>query len=277
MMSEEKKTHEIRCKDCGALISQEEDAECEQLQITGDERQIEEDASTNNEYTGEGNNNKTTCDLLSKEQLESFFQQWSSTIGENIIGKIEPQISALKKEVEELKSTLQFTSKYVQRVQSEQVKVLNDENEKLKDGITKKFEEKLLDEVIRQLDEAERTIKRLEASNVDEFSAKDVLQAMHEMVEDFQDMLQNRFKLTAYRTDAGNETEEGLHVKSKHREITSEAELDGKIVRTASCGYKDRVGTIYRPETVVVYEHKKSADITKSSSVADPSATDPPE
>jgi hypothetical protein len=193
--------------------------------------------------------------------------------GKQVISKIEPQISALQNKVAELEGTLKFTSEYVQRIEADQVKVLREENEKLKEGITKKFEKRLIDEVIREIDEAEKTVKRLEAKNTGELTVEGCLQATHGTVSDFRTMLQDRFNLTAFWTDANKDVDYDKH-RISSKAITNDENLGGKIARTLRCGYKDREGKIFRQEAVVIYEHKKPVDIVENLSITETSVAD---
>jgi hypothetical protein len=92
-----------------------------------------------------------------------------------------------------------------------------------------------------------------------EITAEEVLVSTREIIEDFTDMLQDRYGLTRYTSTSGTTADEQHRVITQHKEITTDNELNGKIAKSVTCGYKDREGTVFRKEAVVLYRYEPSA------------------
>ena len=168
------------------------------------------------------------------------------------------QLLSLQDKVKELEGTLKFTSNFVQKTEDERVKTLYAENEKYKAGLVKRFEDELLTNVIRQIDEAEKTIRHIESRISAGVAAEKVLISVHEIITDFKDMLQDRYGLTEFTSDVDTTADE-QHRITPRKEITAENELNGKIAKSVTCGYKDREGKVFRQESVVLYKYEPSA------------------
>ena len=220
-----------------------------------------------------GNNQKTLYENML--DLQRDLQHRVTDISQELkrLSSLEEHVSALQEKVKEFEGTLKFTSGFVERTETEHVRVLREENERLKEGITQKLERKLLDEVIGEIDSAEATVKRLVGKENDELTAESVLQELQSIVSDFRTMLDYRFGLIAYWTNERQETDDDKHRIASLKEITEDSDLDGKIARTVRCGYMDKKGIVYRKETVIVYEHKVRASPDVDPLVTDDSTT----
>ena len=174
------------------------------------------------------------------------------------LSSVEEQLANLKSKTQELESSAKFTSDFVQRTENERVKTLYVENEKYKAGLVKRFEDDLLTNVIRQIDEAEKIVRRVENKSLTEITAEEVLVSAQAIIDDFKDMLQDRYGLTQYTSTSGATADE-QHRITLRREITADSELNGKIAKSVSCGYKDREGKVFRQESVVLYKYDPSA------------------
>jgi len=203
----------------------------------------------------------TSVESPSDDKLLQALQELRS----DVVRLLQQELSAVKKQLEilqtktqELESSAKFTSDFVQKTEDERVKTLYAENEKYKAGLLKRLEDELLANVIRQIDEAEKIVRRIENKSLTEITAEEVLASTREIIGDFKDMLQDRYGLTQYTSTSGTTADE-QHRITPRKEITADGDLNGKIAKSVTCGYKDREGKVFRQESVVLYEYGPSA------------------
>ena len=179
------------------------------------------------------------------------------------IRKLTDELSPVKEQLASLQQSTEHTHDFVQQIEDERVKTLYAENEKYKAGLLKRFTDDLLENVVRQLDEAEKTVKRLKSkiAEGESITTEEFFEATLEIVTEFKEMLQDRYKLTEYTSGDGAATNE-RHRISPRKKSTTDRSLDGKIAKSVSCGYEYGDGKIFRQESVVVYKYEEPVDNT---------------
>ena len=216
---------------------------------------------------------------LPSNYLPSFLSNVKDTYKEEI-KKLTDELSPVKEQLASLQQSTEHTRDFVQQIEDERVKTLYAENEKYKADLLKRFTDDLLENVIRQLDEAEKTVKRLK-NKIEEgesITTEEFFETTREIVIEFKDMLQDRYKLTEYTSDGGAATNE-RHRISPRKESTTDRSLDGKIAKSVSCGYEYGNGKVFRQESVVVYKYEEPVDHTgtaEKTTAEESSSTDLP-
>ncbi|GHT27746.1 hypothetical protein FACS18942_07460 [Planctomycetales bacterium] len=185
---------------------------------------------------------------------------------------LDNRFEKLQTKIGELESSIRFTSDFVQKIEDERVKTLYAENEKYKAGLVKRFEDELLTNVIRQIDEAEKSVRSIESRTSAGLTIEEVLASVQEIIADFKDMLQDRYNLTAFTSTIGAVADE-RHRITQRKETTADSELNGKIAKSVTCGYKNRDGQVFRQEAVVLYKYESSVN-TEAPAKSDASVVD---
>lgn len=168
-----------------------------------------------------------------------------------ILSELKPVLAAVEEKVEALVADAEFWKQLVEKKQ-EQIDKLHEENRDYKDDLIEQFKRKLVLGIIEQLDASDKQITTFEAKEKSENNYNNLLSAFREVTDDFRDMLQNRFDITPFRSNHGDQFDATRH-SVLGRQPSDDKNKDKTISKSKRHGYTNIDGKIIRPELVEVY------------------------
>ncbi|MDR1923999.1 MAG: hypothetical protein LBQ66_06465 [Planctomycetaceae bacterium] len=163
----------------------------------------------------------------------------------------DPVLSEIHNLLNQLAKDFETKLKYDAAKQN-QIDKLYNENQTFKEGLLKKSRHLLILSVIEQIDDASKQIAHFDNVAFSEENYKKLLSSYREIVNDFQNVLLNKFDVVNYRCEP-NSSFDPKRQRSLKTISTDDSNLHRLVVRSVRPGYETDDGFVLRPEMVEVY------------------------
>jgi len=132
-----------------------------------------------------------------------------------------------------------------------QIDKLYQENQSYRDDVIEKFKQLVVLAVIEQIDDAEKQISHFDKQEETEKNYAKLLNCFRDVTVSFQDMLLERFDVSAFQCEPGTSFDPKRQRALKTSD-TPEASQNKTVAAALRPGYEKNDGTVVRPEMVEV-------------------------